>query len=95
MQALFLIVELFTNRRNFLFCYIWYQYLIMRYMQDRNGYLKDAFKNLDNQILSILNFRFVPNVIRNVYSKLKEILYNQIPVAGQPMPSMIPKCTIM
>ena len=67
----------------------------MRYMQDRNGYLKDAFKNLDNQVMTLLNFRFVPNVIRTIYQKFKSFLYSQVPVAGQPMPSMIPKCTIM
>ena len=95
MQGVYLIMELFLPTRNFLFIYLWYQYLLMRYMQDRNGCLKEALKNLDMQISNLLAYSFIPAIIRTGYSKIKEVLRRQIPVAGQPMPSVMPKCTIM
>ncbi len=96
MQGIFLIIELAMPTRNFLFIYLWYQYLQMRYLQDRNGCLKAALKNLDQQILTLLSYSFVPGIIRTGYGSLKSFLEKQIPVPGQAPPSVVPKgCTIM
>jgi hypothetical protein len=97
MQMVFLFIELFLPTRNFLFIFHWYQYLQMRYLQDRNGCLKAAFKNLDSQVMTLLNYSFIPGIIRTGYGKFKEFLQKQAPVPGQTRPSMLPsmpKCTI-
>lgn len=57
MQGLYLIIELVLPTRNFLFIYLWYNYLTMRHMQDKNGCLKEAVGALDMQIMNLLSHR--------------------------------------
>lgn len=96
MQGAYLIVELIMPTRNFMLIYLWYQYLTMRYMQDRNGCLKEALAAFDMQIMSVVGHQYCPGVIRDGYVVVKGFLHKQIPVPGQPRPSMIPSsCNIM
>lgn len=102
MQGLYLVIELVMPTRNFLFIYLWYNYLTMRYMQDRNGCLKEALSALDMQFMNVLSHRLCPAMVRNGYVWLKQTIIKQVPVPGQSMPSRMPnlsgmmsRCTVM
>ena len=58
MQMMYVIIELMLPSRNFLLIYLWYNYLTMRYMQDRNGCLKEALAAMDMQIMTLLSNRY-------------------------------------
>lgn len=96
MQGLFLVFELFFPTRNFIFLFMWWQFLQMRFMLDQSGTVKRAFWTLDERVSSLLQHRLCPEAVRMIYGKLKEFLAKQVklPEPGAPPPSLMSKCCI-
>ena len=57
LQGIFVIIEILLPTRNLMFVVLWWQYLQMRYMLDKRGHLKEAFKAVDEQITGLLTYR--------------------------------------
>ena len=51
-----------------------------RYMIDRTGHLKSAFRNVDTRIVGLLSNRMVPPTLLTFYRKLTDILAKQAQV---------------
>jgi hypothetical protein len=100
MQGVFLIVELLLPSRNFMFLFLWWQCLQMKYMMDRSGHTRTAFAELDSRISWVVNHNACPKAIGSVYGQVKTMLAKQVqpPSGDQPAPSlgsMFSKCNIM
>jgi Transmembrane protein 33/Nucleoporin POM33 len=109
MLGIFLLIELFLPTRNTLLMFIWWQYLQMRYMGDKTGDLREAFRSLDEKILSILSHRLCPKILSRLYVMLTKVLADKVkppPPHTGPPPTMStvfsnmvsglkPKCSIM
>ena len=78
MQGVFLIVELLLPTRNLMFTFIWWQYLQMRYMGDRDGLIKIAFSSLDLKISNLISHRLCPKVLGRGYDFLKKFLAEKV-----------------
>ena len=95
-QGLMLIIELVFPTRNFLFTFMWWQFLQMRYMLDQSGNIKRTFAAVDQRIMPLVSNKLCPEIIRGGYDKLKGLLAKQVqlPAAGEAPPSMFSKCSI-
>ena len=78
MQGVFLIVELLLPTRNLVTTFIWWQYLQMRYMADKEGYIKSAFTSLDLKISNLISHRLCPKVLGRGYDFLKKFLAEKV-----------------
>jgi hypothetical protein len=99
-QGLFLIFELFLPSRNFMFLFLWFQFLQMKYMIDKSGNTRAAFADLDNRISWLVNHQSCPKAVGSAYGTLKTMLAKQVqmPTGGETRPSlggMFSKCNIM
>ena len=56
-QGIFFLVELALPTRSILTLYMWWQYLKMRYMTDKSGHVKAAFKGMDTKIMGLLQYQ--------------------------------------
>ena len=109
MQGIFLIIELLLPTRNTLLMFLWWQYLQMRYMADKSGDLKEAFRSLDQKVLSLLSHRLCPKILSRLYGMLSKVLADKVkppkPHTGAPptmssafsnvMSGLKSKCSIM
>ena len=107
MQGVFLIVELILPTRNLPMAFIWWQYLQMRYMADKEGHIKIAFSSLDLKICNLISHRLCPKVVGRGYDLLKKFLLEKVKPAprdnsGTNVPSISSmfnqlksKCSIM
>lgn len=73
-QGIYLIVEIFTPRRNLLLIALWWQYLQIRYISDTRGYLKAAMHEVDSRILTLVNHQYCPNLIKTAYMSVRAFL---------------------
>ena len=73
-QGIYLIVEVFTPRRNLLLIALWWQYLQIRYISDTRGCLKAAMHEVDSRILTIVNLQYCPNMVRSGYMFVRAFL---------------------
>ena len=107
MQGVFLIVELILPTRNLPMVFMWWQYLQMRYMSDKDGHIKTAFLSLDQRISSVISYRLCPKVVGRGYDMLKKYLADKVkpiqrPAAAPSIPSISSmfsslksKCSVM
>jgi len=91
LQGFSLIAQLLTPYRNFLILFIYWQYLRMRYMLSED--VKLAFSNVKARTDSWAVLPFVPAVIRTVYYKLCDFMWNMVDPAQQAQQSS--SCVIM
>lgn len=78
LQGAFLVLELVMPARNFILTYMWWQYLMMRYLMDPSGHIKIAFGNLDGNIMSLISHQYCPSIVRKGYDMVKAFVVNQI-----------------
>ena len=78
MQGVFLIAELLLPSRNFMLVYMWWQYLLMRYLMDPTGHIKIAFSNLDNNFTQICSHQYCPAVVGRGYTLIKGFMIDQV-----------------
>ena len=91
LQGIFLIIELMLPSRNTFLVFLWWQYLQMRYMADKSGDLKEAFKSLDQKVLGLLSHRICPKLLSRLYDMIRKFLADKVkppkPITG-PAPTM-------
>jgi len=73
-MGLFLILELLTPWRNTFGLFLFWQYLQMRYMLDKNGEVKNKFKFLDASLLNLTSHPKCPAVVGQGYGMLRGYL---------------------
>ncbi|CAM9264247.1 unnamed protein product [Phaeothamnion confervicola] len=73
-----LVLELVLPRRNVMLCFIYWQFLQMRFMMDRSGDLKAAFRTVDSRIMALTSHRFCPATLGKLYAKLKHFLASKV-----------------
>jgi hypothetical protein len=81
MQGVLLVVELLLPTRNFMFLFLWWQYLMMRYIVDTTtgtGCVKTAFITLDKQISSLTTHSMCPSIIGKGYGYVKNYMIQQV-----------------
>lgn len=78
LQGVFLVVELILPTRSFILAYMWWQYLMMRYLMDPTGHIKIAFSNLDGNITQLTAHQYCPSIVRKGYDMVKSFMANQI-----------------
>jgi len=78
MQGVYLVFELLMPTRNFILLYLWWQYLMMRFLMDKTGGMKSAFLVLDGQISSVTNHRMCPAIVGKGYGFVRSFMINQI-----------------
>jgi len=78
MQGVYLVFELIMPSRNFILLYLWWQYLMMRYLMDKTGGVKSAFLMLDGQISSVTTHRMCPAIVGKGCSYVRSFMINQI-----------------
>lgn len=78
LQGVFLLVELILPTRSFILAYMWWQYLMMRYLMDPTGHIKIAFSNLDGNITQLTAHQYCPSIVRKGYDMVKSFMANQI-----------------
>jgi hypothetical protein len=102
-QGIYHIVELFLPSRNILQLYLWWQYLRVKYMLDQSPYLKTAFLDYHQKILTVVHHQYCPQIIRQGYQLLVTFLAKQVALpsreesetaGGGGLTSMLSKCTI-
>lgn len=83
MQGVFLIFELIMPSRNFILLYLWWQYLMMRFLMDKTGGVKSAFSVLDGQISTLTSHRMCPAIVGKGYGYVKAFMIKQIESSKQ------------
>ena len=78
MQGVFLIIELILPTRNLSMVFMWWQYLQMRYMQDKEGHIKKVFSLLDKKISTIIQHKLCPKIVIKGYDLLKRFLADKV-----------------
>lgn len=78
MQGVFLIVEILLPSRNFMLVYMWWQYLLMRYLMDPTGHIKIAFSNLDTNFSQICSHQYCPALVGKGYVLIKGFMLDQV-----------------
>jgi hypothetical protein len=78
MQGVFLIVEMILPTRNLVMAVMWWQYLQMRYMMDKQGHVKAAFFGLDQRISTVISHRLCPKLLGRGYDMLKKFLADKV-----------------
>ncbi len=78
MQGVFLIVELILPSRNLMLVYMWWQYLLMRYLMDPTGHIKIAFSNLDTNFMQLCSHQYCPALVGKGYSLVKTFMIDQV-----------------
>jgi len=79
---------------------MWWQYLQMRYMlvaPGSNSHIRQAFSQLDYQLITLTRLKYCPAVVAKAYDFIKAQLQKrtQPPVPGASPSSMLSKCCIM
>ena len=77
MQGFFVLIELVLPTRNFIMCYIWWQYLLTRYTSDSSGKMKQAFSLLDDQLSGFFQHRYCPAFVGKFYAVIRNFGKNQ------------------
>lgn len=78
LNGVYLIIELALPSRSFILAYMWWQYLMMRYLMDQSGHVKIAFSNLDSNITGLTAHKYCPGIVRKGYDLVKGFMVNQI-----------------
>ncbi len=78
LQGVALVFGLIFPTRNMLFMYMWWQYLLMRYMMDQSGSMKTAFTTLDGQISGLTGHSMCPAVVGKVYGMVRGYMISQV-----------------
>lgn len=55
---------------------------MFRYMMDRSGEVKSAFRSLDQNIQGLLSNRICPPILRSLYDQLKSYLAKKVEVSS-------------
>lgn len=82
-QGIFLVIELMLPTRNPIMLYIWWQYLQMRYMLDQTGVVKNAFKDMDQKVTTLVGHKYCPSIVGKGYGLLKSFLQKQVQIPGR------------
>lgn len=99
MHGVFLVVNLLLPSRSLIGLFAFWQFLQLRYLLDQSGYVKQAFKSTDQQLLSVLSHPYCPGLLGTLYGYVKTFLASQIQAAQNPQQnqqaSPLSRCTIM
>ena len=78
MQGVYLFFELLLPSRNMILLYLWWQYLMMRYLMDQTNGMKTAFDTLDSQASLLCSHRMCPALVGKVYGWIKAFMIKQV-----------------
>ena len=76
-HGLYLIYELITPKRNLVMLLLWWQFLQLRYMMDRDGHIKAVFASIDQGVLGVTQASWCPQVAGAGYMWLRNYLFNR------------------
>jgi len=77
MAGVFFVLELLMPTRNLVVTYLYWQYLGMRYANDKTGAIRDGFSQLDKQIRFFTDHKYCPAIVSKAYGMLIKVLQGQ------------------
>jgi hypothetical protein len=102
MNGIFLIFELITPGRQFMMVLLYWQYLHLRYVLEQaknkpqEAYLANAFRDVDNRILTLTSHRYAPAFLRTAYGYVRDFMQKRATQMLNPDAQRArPSCVVM